>query len=98
MPDHSDTFKVVQRTTHFKAAFSMAVEQAIADIALTTRRSERKDAHPGLGDKLGSPVKMLLAPIPTSGDSPWHFHVAESCRFRPPMPSIDPLAKNPQRV
>jgi hypothetical protein len=37
MPDHSDTFKVVQRTTHFKAAFSMAVERVIADIALTTR-------------------------------------------------------------
>lgn len=44
MPDHSDTFKVVQRTAHFKAAFSMAVEQAIADIALTRRRSGRTDA------------------------------------------------------
>jgi hypothetical protein len=39
MPDHSDTFKVVQHTTHFKAAFSMAAERAIAAIALTTRRS-----------------------------------------------------------
>jgi hypothetical protein len=38
MPDHSDTFKVVQRTTHFKAAFSMAVEHMIADIALTRQR------------------------------------------------------------
>lgn len=35
MPDRSDTFKVVQRAKHFKAVFSMAVERAIADIALT---------------------------------------------------------------
>jgi hypothetical protein len=47
MPDHSDTFKVVQRTTHFKAAFSMAVEQAIADIALTTGCSESMDTVRG---------------------------------------------------
>jgi hypothetical protein len=48
MPDHSDTFKVVQRTTHFKAAFSMAVEQAIADIALTRRGSGSMAAAPAL--------------------------------------------------
>jgi hypothetical protein len=35
MPDHSDTFKVVQRSTQIKAAFSMAPARVIADIGLT---------------------------------------------------------------
>jgi len=57
MPDHSDTFKVVQRATHFKAMFSMAVEHAIADIALTTK------CGAGIGPLylgLQAPAKLLL--------------------------------------